>query len=160
MSQVTGPGTRQIQALRTRLATLPELFRKQASEAMGKRALRLVRDGFSSKQDPYGQRWAPRKVRKRAGLGGRIRSLLTSPGRGLLVKTGALRGGFKVSPTPDGFEMSNPTGYGAFHQYGTRKMVRRQMVPEEDTGGLGATWGNAFNEEAERVIKNILASIG
>jgi hypothetical protein len=67
-----------------------------------------------------------------------------------------MRAGFRAVPVETGVELTNPVGYTAFHQYGTRFMVRRQLVPEERTGGLGQLWGLHFNEEADRLLRKYL----
>ena len=38
-------------------------------------------------------------------------------------------------------------------------ITRRQMVPEADTGGVGALWGDAMNKAAEAVVTAHFAAV-
>lgn len=120
-------------------------------------------DEYRESRDPYGNAWKPvfrrrRKDRlarqrayKRASLAGK--SLATV--RDLpLVDSGRMRAlsiAHEVSST--GVRVIIPVAYASYHQEGTRHIARRQIVPDDKTGGLGPIWTAALNREANAVLR-------
>lgn len=99
----------------------------EMATAMGREALTLTDDAFTSQADPYGRPWAPRK-RPRPWP--------------KLDRSGRLRGAFRLRVFRYGFRITNATPYGIYHQRGTKRMARRLMLP---TGSrLPAAYRRAF----------------
>jgi len=64
------------------------------------------------------------------------------PGRGPLVRTGAMQQSFYAENTADTLFVSNRAPYFGYHQLGTRKMPQRQMI--------------GTNARVETMIKTVL----
>lgn len=133
------------------------------AKVMGAEALTQVQLGFRAGRDPYGEPWAPLKLRQ----GGKP-----------LLDTGRLRNSFSVQTESSGFRIGTNFIGAAVHQYGatiTAKRAKflkfkasrkgpwvqkksvtipaRRMVPE---GSLGATWETALNGAATRFLSRIM----
>lgn len=89
-------------------------------KALGSEIIRLINDGFEAERNPYGVKW--KKIRR----AGRI-----------LQKSGIMRGSFKVRYLAKAVSVFASVNYASFHQFGTRNMVRREMVPAR---GLPRLW--------------------
>src|SRR5688572_17070122 len=127
--------------LRGRLAELASPgFKARLAQGMGVAAMTQLSTGFQRSQDPYGRAWKPLKYRK---------------GKPLL-KTGRLRASATVLPAPAGFQLVLTADYASFHQSGTRRIPRRQMIPEGATGGLGPRWTKALRAEADKRVREEL----
>ncbi len=100
-------------------------------------ALTQMQLGFRGSRDPYGQVWRPLKKRR---------------GKPLL-DTGRLRGSFSYQVTSTGFRLGTVTVYAAAHQYGTRRIRARPMLP---TGQLGPIWSKAFNEAGRTTLRKFM----
>jgi len=139
-----------------------DLVGKQLAEE----TIELIRDGFESETDPYGNPWAPLKLRT-----GRI-----------LSDKGGLRSSWhQVSSSRRGFEVASGKLYAKWHQggtgiYGPRKQrivpkrsralgpinpgglffrsvkgtPKRRMVPSR--GPLPAAWRRRYVETAQEVL--------
>lgn len=86
----------------------------------GREVYALVQDGFTAESDPYGRGWKPSAAASREG-------------RRTLRETGALQDGIKWKADSRGLILSttgNANRYATFHQSGTRRMPRRQFMPE------------------------------
>lgn len=119
-------------------------------------------ESFITSTDPYGNPWKPLVLR----AGGKP-----------LLDTGRLASSYTYHVTAMGFVVETNVDYAATHQYGativpvvakslawqvrgskrwyrSQKSVipKRQMVPQQDTGGMGA-WGPAINEEADEFVR-------
>jgi phage gpG-like protein len=55
------------------------------------------------------------------------------PGRGILVRTGKLKGGYKYDVTSTYMELYNTVAYAKFHQSGTKFMPQRMLVNITDS---------------------------
>jgi hypothetical protein len=138
---------------------------------LGATAVKLMADEFRQSRDPYGKPWKAvfrrgkrhRDARRRAFLkfskGGGSAAGLTLKGDKPLIDTGRLRAA-ATSPTasqPIGGKVRIviPVDYASYHQTGTRRIARRQIVPETSTGGLGPIWTKALEREAARALKDI-----
>jgi phage gpG-like protein len=152
MFKMRGP-TGRLAKLVDHLSTTEELFLRLRQEGAIE-ARKQVRQGFARGVDPYGNPWAPLKLR----AGGPLRD------------TGRLSE-FTVRLTSTGFVLTAGADYAAPHQYGAvilpkngkwltfqsggrwyrlKKAVipKRQMVPE----GSWGEWENAFAERFETIV--------
>lgn len=88
---------------------------EQLTQVLVDETLKLTRENFDKKQNPAGIPWRRRKQDKPWPL---------------MVKTGKLRGSFRrgrgSGKTATVISMDPKS---KFHQYGTKKMPRRQMLP-------------------------------
>lgn len=88
--------------------------------------------GFDRSADPYGNRWAPLKAEKGRRAGGQP-----------LVDSGKLRASYAARQTGTGFEVHSRTSYAGYHQYGTKRIPARPMVPNR-RDDLGPYWRRSF----------------
>jgi phage gpG-like protein len=144
-----------LEALIKRAADVPSLMNKIKQHA-AMEARRQIRRTFVESRDPYGNPWAPLKLRK---------------GKPLRL-TGALSN-FVVTQTGDGFLVTTAAPYAATHQYGATitakrapwltfsvgkrwfraKQVaipKRQMIPE---GTWGDIWTSAMTARIEPLVE-------
>ena len=131
-------------ALARLIAQVGKLARKELLPRIVKNlqeeAIALVTEGFKAETDPYGSRWAPLARARRRG------------GSIVLTNTARLRRSFTRLPaTADGFRIGSNVGYGAHHQFGTRWLPRRMMVPIASRG-LGPIWSPRFVAVARRIL--------
>lgn len=99
----------------------------QIADAMTDVALGLVAEEFGHEQDPFGNRWAPKKK---------------DDGRPILRgETNRLVSWRKAFVNQHGYRIASKAPYAKYHQYGTRKMVARPMVPNRR---LPARWASEF----------------
>jgi len=131
-----------------------------AAQRMGATAMKLVADEFRGSMDPYGRPWLPLAWRK---------------GKPLL-DTGRMRSATVVAANGPTIQITIGTTYAKYHQDGARtrkpnpdrrgrirkssarvgSIPRRQMLPEESTGGLGFTWYRAFSRDVKAVVAKAL----
>lgn len=99
-----------------KLSSAPDHLRV-LSDQLAEEAIELIREGFETSTDPYGDRWAPLKLR--AG----------QP----LRDTGGLMAWRKRFSTSQGFVVSSTKDYAVHHQYGTGIYGRRKkpIVPKQ-----------------------------
>jgi hypothetical protein len=117
-----------------RLARVPSRIASTAAPAIAA----LIDQGFAAGRDPYGQAWA--KLRPSTVARGRRPPPLTD--------TGTMRRGVSVRPMAGaGIAVSFASDIPSiFHQYGTRKMAARPMLPR---GAFPATWARAIERIGE-----------
>ena len=110
-------------------------------------AIKLLGDEFRRSQDPYGRPWKPLKYRVGKPLldTGRLRA--AAVGQQANQASGAL------------VRVVIPVSYASYHQDGTRRIPRRQIVPDR-AGGLGPIWTAAFRREIELAFKQAMAPGG
>lgn len=137
---------------------LPELGRRVSAAFM-----KEVADEFRESRDPYGNAWAPVERNRRKDRRARARRAA----RGLairsdkpLIDTGRMRGSVIARMVGSAVRVAIPVEYASFHQYGTRFIKRRQILPEVNTGGLGPRWTMALNREASAVLNKALGGEG
>lgn len=112
-------------------------FLEKLSSQLQADALKLVADGFREESDPEGNRWAPIK----------------RPGK-ILQKTGRLRASWSPEATSSGgFSLKSNVEYAEYHQYGTRKMTARPMVPTANKG-LPRKWAESFEKVIAKAFKD------
>jgi phage gpG-like protein len=117
--------------------------RVEVHRRLGEAARTLLALEFEAGTDPYGTPWAPLKAREGQPL------LDTGRLRNSFAPRGAAR---RVSATESGFFITSNVAYAVFHQDGTAKMPKRQIVPE---GDLPANWEREFAAELEASIAEL-----
>jgi len=106
-------------------------FRMNVLKNLAEAARTEIVLGFATSTDPYGNRWAPLKAKPGSRrYGGQP-----------LRDRGILQNSFNVEPTATGI-LIRAVIYAGFHQYGTRRMVARRMVPVDNN--LGPRWRRSF----------------
>ena len=111
---------------------------QELSENLAEEALDLVAEGFKGEHDPSGRSWKPKKK---------------PDGRSILVgKTSRLRRGWhrKVANTR-GFTIGPAVKYAGYHQFGTRTIPARRMVPKR--GRLPSAWKSGFSHVAQTYLR-------
>ncbi len=113
------------------------------SKVLAQAAKSNIAFGFRSETDPYGDKWKDRAD--------------GSTDRQILTQTSELRRSWNSTVRPSGFRIKSAKSYAKHHQYGTRRMVARKMVP--DNGNLPPEWSREFNHMArlwqKRVLRNV-----
>lgn len=110
---------------------LPTIAKNLAEETVG-----LIADEFRSERDPFGDKWAEKKI---------------PDGRKVLSgKTSRLKKWHRKSSGKRGFVVAATVKYAVYHQAGRRRMVARKMIPE---GRLPPRWGKAYRAAARDVIR-------
>ena len=134
-------------------------FAPELAQRLGAVGMKLVADEFRESRDPYGKPWAPvqrnrakdRKARARRAAAGKP-AKADKP----LIDTGRLRASVTAARTSGStVRITLPVSYASFHQTGTKRIQRRQILPEHATGGLGPRWTAAFNREASRMLQEL-----
>lgn len=126
-----------------RLAAVPSRMAPAASREIA----RLIESEFATGRDPYGRAWA--KLKPATLARGRRPPPLTA--------TGKMRGSVQVRPAPGAgiaitFGSATPA---IFHQYGTRKMAARPMLPR---GTFPATWARALERVGQTEFRKVAAT--
>lgn len=129
-------GTAALAKLADKIGRLGSDAAKRAILAnVGEEAVELVREGFEKQSDPYGSRWKPTL------RGGRI-----------LQDSGRLRNSFhRRMVSSNEVRIGSSVSYGRYHQGGTRRMVRRAMVPFR---GMPKKWEKRLAEVARLAWKS------
>jgi phage gpG-like protein len=134
-------------------------FRQDLLPVIAKRIaagyVKLVADEFRDSHDPYGVPWKPvvrnrrrdRRARERRAAKGLV-ARADKP----LVDTGRLRASVTARVDGSVVRVALPVEYASYHQYGTRRIARRQILPEADTGGLPAAWVEMAINEANKTL--------
>lgn len=120
---------------RIQMVTNPA-FKVAVAKRLTGTAIKLLADEFRKSQDPYGNPWKPLKRRRGKPLldTGRLRA--AAVGQAANQSSGAM------------VRVVIPVFYASYHQDGTRRIPRRQIVPDR-AGGLGPIWTAAFRKEIE-----------
>lgn len=93
-------------------------FMAKLVDEISKEAIRLIKKEFETSTDPYGQPWAPlKKPDKGSRKGGPLR------------KTDSMYKSIRRKLTRDGFAISSDDPKISFHNFGTARMVKRQIFP-------------------------------
>lgn len=138
-------------------------FREGLARRLAGTVTKLLADEFRNSVDPYGRPWAPvfrnRARDRRARARGGARAMRADKP---LIDTGRLRAAATASQFTQGtmVRVSIPVEYASYHQYGTRSIRQRQIVPMAETGGLGPIWTDAFNREIDLALKQAMAGAG
>lgn len=121
-------------------ASDPSLFGK-LSTALTAEAVHLVQAEFGAQSDPYGNAWARAPLKARAGM--------------ILSDTGRLRGSVTSSSGSNEVRVRVTASYGVYHQHGTSRMPKRQILPNE--GDLPGEWRSAFTEATTELIHTLFS---
>lgn len=139
-------------------------FKEELAHRLAATGIKLLADQFRQSRDPYGAPWKPvNRNRRRDVQARRRRAAAGRPVRGdlPLVDTGVLR----AAATSDAADLSTgstirisiPVEYASYHQDGTRRIARRQIVPDA-AGGLGPIWEAAFKRTIEDKLRDAMGS--
>jgi hypothetical protein len=105
------------------------------SKDMAEELVGLVKEGWRTQADPYGQPWKAKKRPDRRQI--------------LVGKTARLKGGWHVRQAGrKGFTIAPSVDYGGFHQQGTKFIPPRRMVPTQERG-LPREWARNLAEIAQ-----------
>ena len=112
----------QVEELAEVMARIAEpRFKRDFLKACGDEVLKLIRKQFVTEKDPYGKSWTPlsKSTIRRNG-----------PHK-ILSKSGDMKASIKViyDNGGTGFKVTSDSPYINFHQFGTRRMVRRMVFP-------------------------------
>jgi phage virion morphogenesis protein len=128
-------------------ATLTRLERQlndltPAFKAIGEYYLRRTDDGFRSETNPYGQPWAPlaASTLKQKARKNRIPKTLQS--------RGIMRASTSYQATSRSVLIGFATNYAQYHQFGTKKMAQRMLLPS-----------NGLPQQDQNAITDILANL-
>jgi phage gpG-like protein len=133
-------------------------FRQELAHRLAGTAIKLLADEFRQSRDPYGNPWKP--VNRNRARDRRARSRRAASGRAKrgdlpLIDSGRLRAAATSAAadlsTGDLVRISIPVDYASYHQYGTRRMAKRQIIP--DANKLGPIWSDAFRKEIEKKLR-------
>ncbi len=119
-------------------------FMSEVRRQVATDGLRLINAGYQRSTDPYGMPWKPLKDPSGQRVGGP------------LLKTGAFRDTWMAYPTPVGVRFLSGVDYGAYHQYGTRTIPFRRVIPLTQYG-LPKPWTDAINKAYSSSIRKVLA---
>lgn len=108
---------------------------KALANDFAEKTLKLTDENFDKRQNPAGIRWRPRKKK------------YPHP---ILEKTGKMRRSFRKG---QGATVYSTDAKAKYHQYGTKKMARRQMLPGAK---LPSRYSRAFTKLARRRYMGIL----
>ena len=114
-------------------------FRQQLVQKLGDESKRQLDAEYAESRDPYGRAWTPSK----------------KPSGRTLIRTGVMRASaFLASVSAAGFRLAINVPYAVFHQYGTRSMPSRRLLPTT-SGGLGV-WRESLNRIAVDAVKGLI----
>lgn len=95
-------------------------FSEELMGVLGSEVVRQIGFGFQTRSDVYGNYWKPRETEKPWPL---------------LEKTGRMRASFRItSVSPEHVTVSSDCEYASFHQYGTKRLPVRGMIPFSNRG--------------------------
>lgn len=160
--------SKRARALAASFQRLGERDRVRLQRLLGQAAVAQASLGVRAGRDPYGRAWAP---------------LTSRTGRPLRrTGSGIQRAWASGRETKVSFVLGSRARYLATHQYGARirprrcrvlsfrterwglvraRMVvipRRQLVPEQSTGGLGVRWLAAFERAVHRLLTELFSA--
>ncbi len=111
-------------------------FMNAMSEALADETIEQIDQCFRYERDPYGRAWEPLKYR---------------PSVSILDLTHKLRNSFrKIEVRPGRFIIQSDSEYAVHHQYGTKTMAARKIVPDGNDLGL---FGKALQDKATAVFE-------
>jgi phage gpG-like protein len=146
-----------LETLRRQATTLASPgFREELARRLAAAATKQLADQFRSSRDPYGNAWKPvfrNRARDRRGRA----SARGGRGDKPLIDTGRLRAAALAPPVVSGpmVSVSINVEYASYHQEGTSRIARRQIVPDK-AGGLGAIWSAAFERETRAAVNDVM----
>lgn len=153
---------REFEQFRSKVAEAPYLIPVLAKR-IGAAFVKQVADEFKESRDPYGNAWAPvmrDRLKDRRARARRVKQGKAPKADKPLIDTGRLRASVVARTDGGTVRIALPVEYASYHQYGTRSIKRRQILPESDTGGLGPRWSTAASKEATAVLNEHFAKGG
>lgn len=139
---------------RSRITELPYLVPRLANR-LGVALVKEVGNQFRESRDPYGNAWAPvvrDRRRDRRARARRAKKGLAAKADKPLIDTGRMRASVTFRVEGDSVRVAIPVEYASYHQYGTRTIQRRQILPEANTGGLGPRWSMIAARESAALL--------
>lgn len=141
-------------AYAARGAFLPELGAR-----VGAAILKEIADEFRQSRNPYGVAWAPvfrNRRRDRVARARRAKAGKPVKADKPLIDSGRLRASPVARMVGTNVHVALPVDYASYHQLGTKRIQRRQILPEDETGGLGTLWTLAITRESNAVMEKML----
>lgn len=137
MPAITAKPTTALKRLALRLREAPKRIQRIAASNIAAAVEELIDEGFQTRTDPYGAKWARPKG-----------------GGTPMERTGRLRRGFRVKVVPGGvgfsIEVTNKADYAQFLQKGTGAVEARKMVPDR---AMAARWKRRIDDVYEAAIE-------
>jgi phage gpG-like protein len=128
-----------IRAIAKAIEQMPPVLLGEVHKTVGRRVRSLISEGFEARQAPDGKAWAKRADDKPHPI---------------LEETGKMRRGWRVITSPKGITAKNKVKHTRFHQFGTRTMTARPMVPMR--GRLPDKWRVAILKSAKNAVGRVL----
>lgn len=124
-----------------------EVLLEATSQQLAEETIGLIKQGFRSETDPYGDKWTPKQ--KHDGR------------KTLSGKTSRLKGGWHVVRADKrGFSAAPSVPYAAPHQAPRfNRRPRRMMVPTASKG-LPPDWSHAYEEAATELMRSYFGGAG
>jgi phage gpG-like protein len=132
-----------IRAIAKAIETMPPEMLGAVHKTIGRSVRRLITEGFEKRQAPDGKAWAKREDDKPHPI---------------LEETGKMRRGWRVITSPKGITAKNKMKHTRFHQFGTRTMVARPMVPRKGQQ-LPERWRVAILRSAKNAVGKELKKV-
>jgi phage gpG-like protein len=146
MAIVTAKNRRAIARLRAiskAIEQMPPEMLGAVHKTVGKRVRSLISEGFKTESAPDGERWAKRTKRKPWAV---------------LDNTGKMKRAWRVTGDNRGIYAKNKDPKTRFHQFGTRNMVARPMVPRKGQR-LPERWRVSILRSAKNAVGKELAKV-
>lgn len=131
---------RQIEAFKTQVKKTPVMIAAMSRE-MSFAIKDLIEEGFDTRTDPDGKKWKRRKKAQPWPI---------------LSKTKEMRNSFRVKGTKEVIDITNSVERTKFHQYGTKNMVARKMVPGKK---MSKKWAKRLDKIARAQFQRHYAGI-
>jgi hypothetical protein len=132
-----------LRAISKAIETMPPEMLGAVHKTVGRSVRRLISEGFENRSAPDGKAWAKREDDKPHPI---------------LEKTGKMRRGWRIITSPKGIWARNRVKHTKFHQFGTRNMVARPMVPSKGTR-LPDKWRVAILRSAKNAVGKELKKV-
>jgi phage gpG-like protein len=151
-----------MRALARKVDAMPGQVRAAAADAVGAAFMKQLSDQFRRGVDPYDKPWAPLKSDRARNIKAnkkRVAKGKSARASKVLVDTGRLAASPAFSVSNGILRVFLPVQYASYHQEGTGRIPRRQILPEDSTGGLGPRWTKAANKAVSDVAKKIVGDL-
>jgi phage gpG-like protein len=130
---------RGLEAVRAKLATLESGLVRGALNVLGQTAKDLVQDGFRNERAPDGTGWQPLSQA----------TIAKKNSSRILVDNGLMRNSWNYRVTETVVTIGTNDPKAPFHQYGTRRIPIREMLP---SGQLPTFWQQEFDQALDAYI--------
>lgn len=141
--------TRELVKIGKFVRRLSDIDFTEAMDTIGFRLVGKIRLQFRLGLDPFGNPWLPLSDNTRAAKNsdGAIKE------RRILVDKGILEKSFIHEPNSDYVRIGTPLEYAEYHNEGTQRIPRRQILPEDR---LPASWSKVALEEIDDHLKELI----